>query len=157
MRIRKIFFPSKHFPTDKMLQRIQTLYLTAALICTGLLFYFPVWDSGDATGFATYGAGSHALLFILTIILGAVQFISIFLFRNRKWQTNFCWLALLLTVSYISIFLIIFITENDGLKNFIKGIKWAALLPMLIILFKALAIRNIQKDEALIRSMNRLR
>ena len=140
-----------------MLQRIQTLYLTTALVCTGLLFYFPVWSSGESTGLGTYGAGSHLTLFLLTTILGTVQLISIFLFRNRKLQLTFCWLGLLMAMSYISLVLILYILENQGMTNFSYGIQLGSILPIAIILFKYLAIRNIRKDEELIRSMNRLR
>jgi len=140
-----------------MLQRIQSIYLVAGLICTGLLFYFPVWSSGDHTGLEIYGAGSHIILFIITSLLGLIQFTSVFLFRNRKLQITLCWLGLLIAASFISLFLIFFIQDNQGMNNFTKGIKIGALLPILIIIFKYLAIKNIQKDEDLIKSMNRLR
>lgn len=140
-----------------MLQRIQSIYLVAGLICTGLLFYFPVWSSGDQTGLVNYGAGSHIILFIITSLLGLIQFISVFLFRNRKLQITLCWLGLLIAASFISLFLIFFIQDNQGMNNFTKGIKIGSLLPILIIILKYLAIKNIQKDQDLIKSMNRLR
>ena len=140
-----------------MLQRIQSIYLVAGLVCTGLLFYFPVWNSGDITGMGSYGAGSHLVLFLLTSLLGTIQLISIFLFRKRQLQLTFCWIALLMALCYISLVLILYMQENQGLVNFTSGIQWSAILPILIILFKYTAIRNINKDEELIRSMNRLR
>lgn len=140
-----------------MLQRIQTIYLTASLICTGLLFYFPFWSSEETTGLVTFGAGSHIMLFLLASLLGIIQLISIFLYRNRKLQLTFCWIGLLMAMSNISIVLILYIQENQGFTNFSSGIQIGAILPILIILMKYLAIRNIRKDEDLIRSMNRLR
>lgn len=140
-----------------MLQRKQSLFLTAGLMCTGLLFYFPFWSSGESTGLGIYGAGSHIILFALTTLLGLTQLISIFLFKNRKLQISFCWISILLTASYISLIMVLFIQENQGMTNFTSGIQWGAFLPVLIILFKYLAMKNIQKDEDLIKSMNRLR
>ncbi len=140
-----------------MLQRIQTIYLVAAFICTGLLFYFPFWSSEKNTGLVSFGAGTHLILFVLTSLLGTIQFISIFLFRKRKIQITFCWIGLLMAMSYISLVLILYIQENQGITNFLAGIHLGAIFPILIILFKYLAIRNISKDENLIRSMNRLR
>ncbi len=140
-----------------MLQRIQTIYLFAGLLFAGLLFYFPLWNSGDSAGLVTYGAGSHLVLFVINILISIFIIISIFLFRKRKWQITFCWITILITSGFISLFFIFFIQDTQGMTGFISGLKWAAFFPVIIIVFAFLAMKNIRKDEELIRSMNRLR
>ena len=139
-----------------MLQRIQTLYLTTALICTGLLFYLPMWKGTESTGLDSLGAATHLYLLLITTLLGLLQIISIFFYKRRKTQIRFCKISMFITAVYILTFFAVFMQENE-IGNLTSGIQIGTILPLLIIVFKLLAIKNIRKDEELIRSMNRLR
>ncbi len=139
-----------------MLQRIQTLYLTAALLCTGLMFYFPIWKGTESTGLDSLGAATHLYLLLIATILGLFQIISIFFYKRRKTQIRFCNISIFITAAYALTFFAIFLQENE-IGNFASGIQIGTILPILIIIFKFLAIKNIRSDEELIRSMNRLR
>ncbi|MEI7801100.1 MAG: DUF4293 domain-containing protein [Bacteroidota bacterium] len=139
-----------------MLQRIQTLYLIAALICTGLMFYLPIWKSGENIGIDSLGAGTHLYLLLIATLLGLFQIISIFFYKERKTQILFCNISIFITIVYLLTFFVIFLQENE-ISNLASGIQIGTILPILIIVFKILAITNIRKDEELIRSMDRLR
>lgn len=139
-----------------MLQRIQTLWLIAGLICTGLMFYLPIWNSGENTGLDSLGAATHLYLLLIATLLGLFQIISIFFYKKRKMQIRFCNISIFITIIYVLTFFAIFLQENE-ISNLASGIQIGTILPILIIVFKFLAIKNIRKDEELIRSMNRLR
>ncbi len=140
-----------------MLQRVQSIYLTAGLICTGLLFYFTLRNGKETSSFSSLEANSNLYLSLLLSLIGSIQLINIFLFRNRKIQLKFCFTSILLAVGYTSFFFILFKQENKVLTNFSSETQWAIILPLLIILLTYLAMRSIRKDEELIRSTNRLR
>jgi len=107
-----------------MIQRIQSVLLFFAAAAVFGLFKLPFGSSGDAiANSALFNDGvfniqDHVGLLGLFCGAGALAFIAIFLFNNRKTQ---------LTLSRISI------------------------------IFAAFAMRFINKDEKLVKSMDRLR
>ena len=139
-----------------MIQRIQSIYLVAALIATILFFYLPIWKSTQNTGLDVFSAGTHLFLLFISIILCLLHLISIFFYKKRIAQLNLCKVTVVTTLVYLATFLIVFIEENK-LENLISGLKPGAILPFIVVLLNILAIRNIRRDEQLIRSMNRLR
>lgn len=184
---RKIFrgHPARIFPQGSqgrssrlapapMLQRKQTLFLLLAAVCGGLTFLFPVdtFIRGDqsfvfrTTGFFT-GDGANVVDAALKVpfaavlgLLSALLIGLVFLYRNRPRQMR---LARMLNLLLIAVQVFLFITDNSVRAYLEQGGRvenhfgLAALLPLVMVLLVLLAIRGIRKDEALVRSMDRLR
>jgi peptidoglycan/LPS O-acetylase OafA/YrhL len=137
-----------------MIQRIQTVYLIIVLVLGGLLFKLPVYYF-DATKFQTQTMVEQYLFPIAAgICIACVA--AIFTFKKRKVQKNFCRILLLLELAFLAAGLIV--TRMQSVPGFdFHEVRWGALLPVISIVFILLAIRGINKDEELIRSMDRLR
>ena len=159
-----------------MLQRIQSLYLFAALILGILMYFLPFYSYVvSSSKFEFYYLGLSQIsgdninittntlpLIIIGTITNLLILTTIFLYKNRKLQMKFVRLAMLL---YVSIFAIIIIYSNN-IENLIKkafnsnfdlqysiGIS----LPIIIYFLLFMALKGIKKDEALIRSADRIR
>ena len=157
-----------------MIQRKQTIFLLLAVLCGALTFFFPIetfTQAERAFVFSTSGLfqgdgtpivdASPKLPFaILFGFFSAVLLVAIFLFKDRKRQLLIVRTANLLLIG-VTVFL--FITSNSvrafleqsGLVNSQFGVS--AVLPLAMIVFAFLAERGIRKDEALVRSADRLR
>ena len=131
-----------------MLQRIQSLYIFGFISIT-LLFSlrFPI----------PFEVNTNTLQWILSYtpyLIAILAFVSLFLFSKRKVQIRLNTFILLGSIGY-EVFLIIQVFEQfETLKELIL-IHCA--LVFLSWIFILLANRYIKKDEALIRSVDRLR
>jgi hypothetical protein len=121
-----------------------------------------------AAGFNSYSIGIQGLyltgdagelivsnLFCLTAIaaiIPIVALITIFLYKKRPLQIRLSIVNIILLAGYYAV-LFIYFWQID--------IKWNltffAAIPLINIIFYLLAIKAIAKDEALIKSLNRLR
>lgn len=98
---------------------------------------------------------------VLVIITLALAVVTIFLYRKRWVQIRFCF-SLAILLAGIEAFIIMYIYKLvSALKamNVTYAVKYsvADLLPLLALVFVYLAFRGIAKDEALVRSLNRIR
>lgn len=143
-----------------MIQRIQTIYLLLATIALGVLFVLP-FASTETVGPSFFQDQIYNLmdspvligLCGFSILLG---FISIFLFKNRPLQKNLALLAGLSTILLgIGVIALLFI-ENI-LPNTTINIGVGGILVLVAIIFLFLAVRYINKDINLVKSMDRLR
>ncbi len=130
-----------------MIQRIQTVWWLLSIAALATFFFLPLFETDNGFFTATNCTGlliAAATAVILTII-------NIFAYANRTLQTR---------IGYALIFLHLLIFFFIGAHYFLdKGTQffpWAA-LPVASLLFQTLAIRAVKKDEALIKSMDRLR
>ncbi|MFL5772808.1 MAG: DUF4293 family protein, partial [Flavisolibacter sp.] len=96
-----------------MLQRIQSIWLLLAAAFAAITFKFPFYTgnrlvegadtSTNTTGtppptiFANLDATTTIWLSILTVLAGAIAFICIFLFDNRKLQLKLTYLGIFLS------------------------------------------------------------
>jgi len=150
-----------------MIQRIQSIFLLLAAICLGLLF-LDAFNFGIAESVTTndtmlsdgdLDASDHVLMSGLAIAGIIVSLVSIFLFNNRKLQSN---------VTMVSFFIIsmlhgaagFYFHQNSEFAESLNGslefsFGWAC--PFLALVFAVLALRGIGKDEKLVKSMDRLR
>lgn len=143
-----------------MLQRVQSIWLLLAAVFAAITFRFPFYTGNrivdTATNTAAYtelNATSTFWLSVLTAITGALAFVTIFLFDNRKLQLKLSYLGIFLTVVLLAVYFL-----ETG--NFVAGTGTFALsciFPFAILGFYILAARGIWKDEKLIKSMDRLR
>lgn len=133
-----------------MIQRIQSIYLLAAALCSGLLaFLLPFFQEEEAL--MLWNMPLFMTGFLLSTL---ISLFSIFRYRRRQHQVvagrlniilNFFMLGMLIYKWYLNYE---WSPENLGI---------GALLPAAVVVFLSLANRNIMKDELLVRSMDRLR
>lgn len=144
-----------------MIQRIQTVFLFLSLVCTILLYFIPIWETatgGIDIGMETIGAGTHLLLLPLPVLLVISHLIAIFSYKNRKRQKRFCIGNILLYIIFLLWALLLIQLEHHLFQHFnLMEFRLGAALPIAGIILNILARNGIKKDEALLRSMDRLR
>ncbi|MCL1943992.1 MAG: DUF4293 domain-containing protein [Candidatus Azobacteroides sp.] len=151
-----------------MLQRIQTLYLFGIVICMIVLFFIPVlnidvtsqitgnyylFDNVDSLNFIPDYL-QHTLLILVADIL-VLSLIIIFCYKKRSLQIKLCFLnAVFILLFYACIvYFRVIINQNQSVIHLHAG----AVLPVIAFIFNYLAVYFIKKDEALIKSMDRIR
>ncbi len=146
-----------------MIQRIQSIWLLLATLTAGAVFYTDVYRAEilkDSTAITEHlRVGGHFPSLLIAVLMVLLPFISIFLFKNRKKQRNMVWLSILICIGFIAINLFrisgFTATYTGQLSNHTYHV--GSILPVVVIIFLILAIRGINKDEKLIRSLDRLR
>ncbi|GAB5521790.1 MAG: DUF4293 family protein [Rhodothermales bacterium] len=138
-----------------MIQRIQSVYLFLGALLVGALGFFNViWTS----------AASQMLAWFRPAVLGAgalviiVALIAIFLYRDRKRQLK----TVVALQGLLIVFLLVLIAGlyMGGTLDRVPGnmpLIIALVLPVLAYIMFWLARKGIEKDIALVRSMDRLR
>ncbi len=138
-----------------MIQRIQSVYLLLVVIACIAYIFVPFGLIRTAEGnYETWAIKQVTPIMIENILVAVVAFISIFLFKKRKTQMKVVLINIVLSVVLIGIFLF-GLTQHIGIDNYI--FKIGAILPVFILLFNMLAYGSIKHDEALVKSMDRLR
>lgn len=149
-----------------MIQRIQSIYLLLAAAALGGQFGLPYLQAGENNPARTLPALADGVfnpldnpgLLGLTILGAAVSLAAIFMFKNRLLQGRLAGVSVIAGILLLA--LAAFATKStfdqapEG-----SSIQFAAglALPLLAIVLNWLATRSIRKDEALVRSMDRLR
>ena len=156
-----------------MIQRIQTVYLgiVAVLLMLPIVLEFslatlaieggiynlsPVtvsWMTGGATE-TVFGSYSIAVAFGLSLFL---TIYAIFQFKNRKFQMRLIQLAMLLQ-PIIGAIVFIYADKMAKLSED-ATVSYSPVLAVLLlnVLLYYLALRGVKKDDALVRSADRLR
>lgn len=152
-----------------MIQRIQTLFLALAGLSGFSLFLKPMdfalvnGLTEEQTGMSmladgVYDINDNDILMILTVMLGLIPILGIFLFRNRKLQMNVGRLAIFIGFILLLVGGFFFYQEYEHIKETVNASMGAGLAaPVLSFVFLYLANRAINKDEKLVRSADRLR
>lgn len=153
-----------------MIQRIQSLFLLAAAIISGLLLTGNLMVMNDIFSNSyvlnffslTVNMENHSQvqkLLPLSIILVSVPvmcLVSIFIYKNRKLQMKVTMVSLLLAIgSFLLAALYIIMLGKKIELTYVWQIK--AAFPILTAILCWLAYRSIQKDEEKVRSLDRLR
>ena len=143
-----------------MIQRIQSIYLLlVAVISGGLIFAFPLWDQADLKIFALDLFSGEDLLLklvpVLFIFSTVLALIAIFLFKNRKAQFVVNRLTILINLFLLGLLLYYLLMLPGGIEISKKGI--GVFLPVVNVLLLVLANKAIQRDENLVKSVDRLR
>jgi hypothetical protein len=137
-----------------MIQRIQTIYLLIALVISAVLPYmFPLWIMDDGKKYFFMSDSIYTILFGLTTTLILV---SILYFKKRQHQFVLNRLSIILNLILLGLFLYRSLNlsgETPVVSE--KGI--GMFLPIVAIVFLALANKAIKKDEDLVKSADRLR
>ena len=134
-----------------MLQRIQSIWLLLAAACAFLGLQFPFYTgTREVAGYVLKGTESIPII-IVTVAVGIIALVSIFLYHNRKLQLRLTLVGLLLQA------VLIFLYYSE-VKNFTGGTyALSALLQGCVVLFLFLAAKGINHDNRIIRESNRLR
>lgn len=119
----------------------------------------PDYDALDAWGVYQNGVKRESLPYMTSLIIltAAVAFITVFLYRKRRIQIRMCFVlaVLLLGITlYIAMYLYRF---QDIAGGFPIKYSIVDVFPLIGMIFVYLAYRGIIKDEALVRSLDRLR
>lgn len=165
-----------------MLQRKQTLFLFASALCMFLMLAAPYWKISDTTHTVLLLGGSMELTgadglqsdlgplddgiqLMLTLWLtvsGLLALVLIFLFNDRPRQALIAGILMVIELlTGISAGWMVSQMETKltdaGATELMSGYEWGAALPVIAMVFAWLARRSILKDEALVRSVDRLR
>ncbi|OZC02484.1 DUF4293 family protein [Rubricoccus marinus] len=136
-----------------MIQRIQTLYL---LVAGTLLVLFAVFADAWAAPIAANMAWLGTAGLVLAAIAAAIAFIAAVLYKDRKRQRRIIQAAQVVDLLVVAVAVGgLFLREGDA--PLATGGILLALAPVLAYVILRLAQRGVDKDIALVRSMDRLR
>jgi len=151
-----------------MIQRIQTLFLIAILVLSGLMLTGDLLKMDNGTGtlftisFAGLGEGGGKIiqrlwpLSVIMVIVPLLSLIAIFLFKKRRLQMRVTMLVLLLSIGTLILgaFYVFMFDKKIGIT-----VLWQikAVFPLISAILAWLAYRSILKDDLMVRSYDRLR
>lgn len=152
-----------------MIQRIQSIYLLLAAICSLLCFYvdFASWGNPHAMGInacKVWSADDAATLghpwgiMVFTFLSMGIALKAIFSYKNRRAQMKMTkaviWLVLF---NYIAIgaYTYTYFTRLSG--GTLLDIRPGIAFPLFTAIFAFLAYRGIRRDDELVRSADRIR
>jgi magnesium-transporting ATPase (P-type) len=158
-----------------MIQRIQSLYLFIVAVACTMLFFFPMIEYIDPVK-GTYklfamgltSDGVPGILFfreslpMLMLVIGSLvlALVTIFYYKRRRLQFRLVSINVLLNVILIGL---VFFLYNNYFEHHITGsgisgsYQFGMYIPLISLVFLILASRAIRKDEALVKSTDRLR
>lgn len=136
-----------------MIQRIQSLYIVVAILLNGVLsFYLPLWITSDNVEIYALSQPVAISLFLLSVL---ISLITLFSFKKRKRQFVLGRINIILNFVLVGVFAYWTLSLPGEMDISEKGI--GMLLPIISIVFIALANKAIKKDEDLVKSVDRLR
>lgn len=158
-----------------MIQRPQSILLAVVAILYGLLAFAPLWILNTSTGLLTLDATSSTLInpaneeiasasnvyLLATSACGVIlTIITLFLFKNRPLQARLSALNTLIVVVFVG--LTVFLAHPQAMKLATSSTAtgnygWGFYLTVGILTLNFLANRMIRKDEALVKSVDRIR
>jgi len=154
-----------------MIQRIQTIYLLAAAFLLAFFFFVPFSTfmvepqmvkylflvSGlSSDGITSESVYSTIPLLILSILVFAMSTITIFLFKKRMIQIRLCIINTILLIGMQGL-LYYYVVAVSKLLSTSPQYGIIFIFPIVSAILSFLALRSIAKDEALVRSLERLR
>ena len=146
-----------------MIQRIQTIFLALAAAANFGLFSAPFASTpGDVATNALFTDGEYNIqdnvgLILFFSLAGLLALAGIFLYQNRKLQMRVVIFSVAALVVGIAFCLIYYLNHSAGLESTEVNDGFGLYLPVLGLIFTLVAYRFINKDEKLVRSMDRLR
>lgn len=147
-----------------MIQRIQTIFILVAGLLIAALYVLPFANisvdnvihifnaKGISNGEILIFDGLPIMIFIG--IITVLHFVIIFLYKKRIRQIRFLAFTIILLLGLFGMF---FYFTYAGFNDAKVAFKVSVTFPIVAIILDYLAIRSIGKDEALIRSMDRIR
>ncbi|MEM9053093.1 MAG: DUF4293 domain-containing protein [Bacteroidota bacterium] len=158
-----------------MIQRVQTIYLVLAAISGLMTFFLPFAHFldgdvklGEFAVFGVFNVQSNLLelsgpssfpSWIFTVLTVVSAAAAVFLYKNRATQLKVTRLAMLLNLAFIA-YLAFGIESIMGqlYDDSVRVLYHSGFyMPVIALPFLFLAIRGIKKDEALVKSLDRIR
>ena len=158
-----------------MLQRIQTIYLLAA----ALLFFFMInnplaelvsadkelivelnylqVEAVNQPPDSDFKPLSVWPLTALLISIMVLEIITIFLYKKRTLQMRFCLFNIFLMFGLVAMIYYYVKFAPVGIERADSVLLWPIVVPFVSIILTYLALKAIQKDDALVKSWERLR
>jgi hypothetical protein len=139
-----------------MIQRIQTLYLFIVIVLQSILLSTNIAkyvDSSDKE--IIYKTMDNFLLAALASLTALIPAISMFLYKKRILQMRFNIFNSILLVALQGFIVYCIVSDISREVNSVFMIQ--SVFPVISLILSILAIRNILKDELLIRTLHRLR
>ncbi|NCP21636.1 MAG: DUF4293 domain-containing protein [Flavobacteriales bacterium CG_4_8_14_3_um_filter_35_10] len=143
-----------------MIQRIQSLYLILiAVFSSGLMFVFPLWKDNQGVFYAYQAFKSNQIVLmsiaIAFLLVSFLAILSLFTYKKRKNQFVLNRLNLIINLYLLGVLL--YYLQNLSGETLVSEKGIGAFFPVLNIVLLVFANRAIQKDEALVKSVDRLR
>lgn len=136
-----------------MIQRIQTLYMLAVAIISGIVpFFAKLYVQG---GDSVWAYSTDLCTGVLFGFSSLMAIIAIFGYRKRQNQFVVNRLNILINLTILGIFVYRVLTSSGENAISEKGV--GLFLPLFSIVFLFLANKAIMRDERLVKSANRLR
>lgn len=146
-----------------MIQRLQSIFLLLASVFSFGMFGTDAADSevtltdSDIFSDGSFNVFDHPVIIAAFAVAGVLFLADIFLFRNRPLQMKLVSAGIAATGVGIGWGLFEYFTDIAASIPGAISPDFGLVLPLLIIIFGALANNYIRKDEKLVRSADRLR
>ncbi len=146
-----------------MIQRIQTVYLLIVGVLISQVFLFPFltfFNVEKTVAFNALTISTGEYLFPLAILFGLIVFIAlltIFCYKKRLLQIRLTAVNSFLMLGSIGLTAYLAWEMSKSLVGYSIHYNFTCIFPLIGIIFNYLALRAIRKDEALVRSANRIR
>jgi len=154
-----------------MIQRLQSVYLLAVVILISMFFFFPFASFLLEQDMSVFHISIKGLipdageqktllkvipLIILLIVIVILTLVTIFLYKRRMFQIRFS-IAIIVLLLGLQGLLYYYISVSSHMLGSKTSYSIIFVFPIISAILSYLAIRGIAKDEALIRSLDRLR
>lgn len=152
-----------------MIQRIQTVYLLIVTMLTGAVLFLPTADfyslqegvfelnyKGLIGENGTLITSTWNITLLMAVVL-LLSFISIFFYKKRILQIRIIIFNIVLMLGYYALLAYWIFKIKGSLTDAEVSLSLIASFPLINIILSYLAVRAIGKDEALVRSLDRLR
>lgn len=138
-----------------MLQRIQSIFLLLALVLLGLLFVLPYARMIDVQDNEYVLRATEFPTVAIQVITFAVTLVTIFLYKKRMLQIRLSIFNCTLLLGYqaYTIWHVYQLSKSADATQ----LSVTMLIPAVAAILTFLALRGVAKDEALVRSLDRLR
>ena len=152
-----------------MIQRIQSVFLFAALCFLVPMFFVPiaelVYETGELLSFnlkgfyytelgETAGISSQYSIMAFGLLICALNLITIFMYKRRLLQLRLCVYNIILLVGLSGVVLfVLYSVPNVSSVSF----RLPAVFPIIAVILHYLAFRGIRKDELMVQALSRLR
>jgi len=147
-----------------MIQRIQSLYLLISAALTSALFALPFAEIANDSAIYSFSSKGIVLdgivkqsgvwVSIVIALIVMLHLASIFAYKNRVLQKK---VVLVGMISLLGLFGLFFYYSYFSFTGAKISFQTGFIFPLIAIIVDYLAIRGINKDEALIRSIDRIR
>ena len=155
-----------------MIQRAQSIYLLMVTILMVFLIALPIAEvvisGGEILIYHNYGIKRYVAenpeiivytvpVTIVTCMIGIISFINIFLYTNRNLQMRICLYNILLLAGLMILIYFYFAVIKKRLNISDHTFKISIVFPIISLILTLMALRGIRRDEALVKSYERLR